>query len=377
MNNLFFNDIFILFENMRDSALLVLPVAFLIRLIINLLFFGGKHSHIELLKDTLICIGLLYFFVDIAQFLLNLSQFNTSYKEIELTISQGGWKIKILNSIGQIFYWVFILFFKLILILIILCSSYLILFASMTQSYGLLKIIFSALLFLGLWPLICSSIDLAIYKFLESDKNSEAKSYAVIGLAYFLKLLSPIFTMALAFKVPSFGGGLLRQAFSFTQKTITYPSKKALHIGQNLNFKNNNQIRHSFSSFKNQRLTKNLSSKNSTKKSFQFKQNSIENIKNHESIKSLKNSDHKNEKQIKAHYNKQALTNQTIQTFENKNLENKQNINSKSFNTKKIIRKENFKLPASEQRKKTINKTKSSKRNISSKYTQRSCDFTN
>ena len=344
--NLLFQNTFDLFDSMRVSALLILPVAFLIRLIINLIFFKGTHGHIELLKDTLICVGLLYFFKDIVEFFLSLSSLVTPYEDIEILLSKGGFMMKIINFIGQLFYWLFIVLFKMILLIIVLCSAYLILFASMTQRYGLLKFIFTALLFLGIWPLICSSIDLSIYKFLTSSENSDTKSYAVIGLAYILKLLSPLFGLALAFKSHSLGRSILKKASFVSKNSIVPTSIFALKTSQTMAQSGKNQLRNTVLEFKRNNFNKSLIKpsfkiQNLTSYKTSYSSQDLQNLKNYASPESLKEFNSKGTFQNKKVIKTRSILKKESQTISRKTIS--PNIKKeKFFKQKKLPEKRHF-----------------------------------
>ncbi len=244
LDSLILNKIVEVFNQTRSYILLLFPLAFFTRILLNFLLFKNSEDFINILKDTLLLALGLFFFTDILKLTLQIPYFvasdlSISYSEIKL---EGGFfseKLKHLTDmIGIICYWISFSIYMVIVCLLGFFSGYILFLGTMFRMYNMLKVFFLLLLVAGLWPLIWHSINFAVLVIAVSD--NAFSNNVIVSSASIAKVLLPLWVFSKISQI-QIGNKLKQTAFLSSRglnKTLSL-FRNENHKKLNSNFQEN------------------------------------------------------------------------------------------------------------------------------------------
>ena len=245
MDAVIFNKIVEVFNQTRRYVLLLFPLAFFIRIAFGFILLK-TDSFIDILKDSLFLFLGLFFFTDILKLALQIPYF------VSGELSFGEWRNinlgeglftnalkRIVDWIGIVSYWVSFGLYVVIISILGFFAGYILFFGTMFRLYGMLKVFFTLLFIVSLWPLLWHSINFAVWTIAVSD-NALANN-VIIGGASLAKVFVPLWLISKTSKIPvaqtlkklSWTGGNL--AYAGGSYATSFLRDKTDHVSFNQN----------------------------------------------------------------------------------------------------------------------------------------------
>lgn len=190
-----------IYKSQAESLKIVIPVLFLIRLLFLYIKFSSVNEYFNAIRDLLFCTILLYNFESILNVLVQIpSHANDLHpiSEKEVYVSQlsmfGTTMNMIVSWILAASYWLAVTIYVTLMFLLLIIGPYIFMFGTLIPSYGMIKIYFSVLVIISMWPMAWFGINTVTKGIIDSIEflKDGVSNGIVLLLSGIAKALAPI-----------------------------------------------------------------------------------------------------------------------------------------------------------------------------------------
>lgn len=190
-----------IYKSQAESLKIVIPVLFLIRLLFLYIKFSSVSEYFNAIRDLLFCTILLYNFESILNVLVQIPSHANELRPIsekEVYVSQlsmfGTTMNMIVSWIMAASYWLAVTIYVTLMFLLLIIGPYIFMFGTLIPSYGMIKIYFSVLVIISMWPMAWFGINTVTKGIIDSIEflRDGVSNGIVLLLSGIAKALAPI-----------------------------------------------------------------------------------------------------------------------------------------------------------------------------------------